>query len=118
MKITAIIEKSFETAIVVTCPSTEIAENFLTAYWYNHYNIANVNYNKRMDYDNNKGATSKQSLADSVIKNSVNQWALYKENTCFNIREGNINPISLSYITKYGLDYPHLIIKGMEVERW
>ena len=119
MTIKELIEKSFVKHIIIPCPDGMTARYFLTTYWYNHYSISfnDIVCDKRIDMQEQKRVKNNTISANSAIESYLNSWNCYGTATCFNIKDGLISPISMTYINKYGLQYPYTIVNNSEIER-
>lgn len=107
MTLETIITNSFNKNVIIHCPTYEDARYFLTAYWYRHYHI-------ELD---DMSISKNKSLAKAAISTMLYGYTRFGENTCYNISNGDISPISLDYITKYGLNYDFTLITNKDIQR-
>lgn len=96
MTIDTVYNTSFTKNIIVHCPTFEDARYFLHMYFYNLYKVRP---------DNTENSSVRQK-AESTINFIL---------MCYNIKEGQLTPITLTYIEKYGLNYPYTLVKCVDI---
>ena len=105
MTIDTVYNTSFTKNIIVHCPTFEDARYFLHMYFYNLYKVRP---------DNTENSSVRQK-AESIVNSILMCYNRDKSNTCYNIKEGQLTPITLTYIEKYGLNYPYTLVKCVDI---